>query len=150
MAGVIVVGIGLLLLLGQTVPDVGSWIPLVLGLVFLAAFLVRREYGFLVPGSILTGIGVGVVLVNVTDDSVSGAVFLLSLAGGFLGIWALGTLFRVRENHWWPFIPGGILALLGTITLAGEDVEDVLRWWPLILVAGGALIIGRAIVGGRR
>ncbi len=43
MAGVIVICIGLFFLLAQYVPDIGRWIPLVVGLIFLAAFLPNRE-----------------------------------------------------------------------------------------------------------
>jgi hypothetical protein len=142
----VVAGIGLLLLLGQVVPDMGRWIPLIVGLAFMAAFFVRREYGFLVPGSIVTGVGVGVLLADALSGDLEGAVVVLSLAGGFLGVWVLGTVFRLPQNHWWPLIPGGILAIVGMVLLADADVEGLTRWWPLILVLIGALIIGRAFV----
>ena len=141
-----VAGIGLLLLLGQVVPDMGRWIPLIVGLAFMAAFFVRREYSFLVPGSIVTGVGVGVLLADAVSGDVEGAVVVLSLAGGFLGIWVLGTVFRLPQNHWWPLIPGGILAIVGVIQMADADLEGLTRWWPLILVLIGLLIIGRAYV----
>jgi hypothetical protein len=144
VAGLVVAGIGLFLLLGRSVPDMGRWIPLVVGLIFMAAFLARREYGFLVPGGIITG--VGVLLSGVVDADLEGAVTALSLAGGFLAIWVLGAFFRLPQNHWWPFIPGGILAIVGMVRLADAGSEGVVRWWPLVLVLIGALIIGRTFL----
>ena len=73
LAGVIVIGIGVFFLLGQFVPDVGRWIPLFIGLAFLAAFMAKREYGFLIPGCIVSGVGVGIVLEGLVDDPWSGA-----------------------------------------------------------------------------
>jgi hypothetical protein len=128
VGGLIVLGIGLFLLFGQHVPDAGQWIPLFIGLIFLGAFVVRREYGFLVAGSILSGVGAGIVLAGAAANALSGAVFMLSMAAGFVSIWVVATLLRIPGNHWWPFIPGGILALVGVIQLADADVDEVLRW----------------------
>ncbi len=50
MAGLVIVGIGVFFLLAQFIPDIGRWIPLFIGLIFLAAFIPKREYGFLDPG----------------------------------------------------------------------------------------------------
>lgn len=136
--GFLVIGIGLFLLFAQTVPDAGLWIPLIIGLVFLAAFVARREFGFLVAGSIIAGVGAGIVLAQRAPGELSGAAMMLSMAAGFLAIWAISTALRLPEAHWWPFIPGGILAFIGVIQLTDAGV---LRWWPLILVAIGAIMI---------
>ncbi len=158
MAGFIIVGIGVFLLLAQLVPDVGRWIPLIVGLIFIAVFVARREYGFLIPGSIISGVGVGVLLANVVDEPLAGAVMVLSLAGGFLAIWVIGSLMRLPRTSgtpwerelapydWGPLIPGGILALIGVVLLTEADVEGVLSWWPLIIIAIGLLIIGQAML----
>lgn len=150
MGGLIIAAIGIFLLFGQVVDDAGEWIPLLIGLIFLAAFTARREYGFLVAGSIITGVGAGVVLQDAVPEDVSDAIMSLSIAAGFLAIWVVGALLRLRENHWWPFIPGGILALVGASQLSEADVDGVLRWWPLIIVAIGVLIIIRAWRQSRR
>ena len=155
IAGVIVIGIGLFFLLGQFVPDIGRWIPLFIGLAFLAAFLAKREYGFLIPGCIIAGVGVGVLLSGVVDDRWSGAVVLLSIAGGFIAIWLVSVMLRAVDKDWptgpsreaaqalwWPLIPGGILVLVAIIVLAEEGFEsDLLQWWPSLLIAAGLVII---------
>lgn len=155
VAGLIVMGIGLFFLLGQIVPDLGRWIPLGIGLAFLGAFVAKREYGFLIPGCIISGVGVGVLLEDVVDDRWSGSVVLLSIAGGFLAIWVVSVLLRARDRDWpggpsrdaakalwWPLIPGGILLLVALIVLAEEGIGgDLLRWWPLLLIAAGLVMV---------
>ena len=155
----VIIGIGLFFLLAQLVPDIGRWIPLLIGLVFLAAFLVKREYGLLVAGCIISGVGVGVVLADTFDDQWSGAVVLLSIAGGFIAIWLVSVLLRAADSEWpggasrdaaralwWPLIPGGILALVAVVVLAEEGFEsDLLRWWPLLLIGAGVIVLVSAL-----
>ena len=143
VAGLVIAGIGLFFLAGQLEPDIGRFVTLFIGLSLLAVFVVRREYGFLVPGSILTGIGIALEPA-MTGDTESG-VMMLSLAGGFLGIWVLGSIYRLPQNHWWPLIPGGILTLIGLVQLSSADVEGALRLWPIILIVIGALVLGRTV-----
>ena len=150
IGGFIVAGIGVFLLFGQLVSNAGQSIPLFVGLIFLAAFVARREYGFLVAGCIIAGVGAGIVLAERAPGDLSGAAMLLSIAAGFLAIWVVGALLRLPDNHWWPFIPGGILALVGAMQLADARVGGGLRLWPLIIVALGVLIIGRALLDQRR
>jgi len=152
---VVVLGIGLFFLLAQIVPDIGRWIVLGIGLVFLAAFVAKREYGFLIPGCIVSGVGVGIVLASTLDDPWSGVSVLFSIAGGFVAIWIISTLMHsadrgwpdgdskdVAQALWWPLIPGGILTLIGIIILAEDGFDsDLLRWWPLLLVGAGLIIV---------
>ena len=70
---------------------------------------------------------------------------MLSIAGGFLGIWVLGSIYRLPQNHWWPLIPGGILTLVGLVQISRTDVDGALRLWPVILVVLGALVLGRTL-----
>jgi len=146
VAGLVIAGLGLFFLAGQLEPDIGRFVTLFIGLALLAVFLVRREYGFLVPGSILTGVGIGIAVQPHTTGDTEGGVMLLAIAGGFLGIWLLGSLFRLPQLHWWPLIPGGILTLVGLIQLSRADVEGAIRLWPIILIVLGAIVVGRALL----
>ena len=145
MAGLVIAGLGLFFLAGQLEPDIGRFVTLFIGLALLAVFVVRREYGFLVPGSILTGVGIGIALEPATSGDTESGVMMLALAGGFLGIWVIGSIYRLPQNHWWPLIPGGILTLIGLVQLSRTDVEGALRLWPVILIVLGALVLGRTI-----
>jgi len=159
VAGVVIIGIGAFFLLAQLIPDIGRWIPLLIGLIFLAAFVPKREYGFLIPGCIISGVGVGVVLTGVVDDRWLGSVMLFSIAGGFIAIWVVSVLLRLVDKDWprgasrdaaqalwWPLIPGGILALIGVVVLTEEGFDsDLLRWWPLLIIGAGIVVLLSAL-----
>ena len=84
IGGLVLIAIGVLMLGAYVLPDVGLYVVLALGLVFLAAFVFTRAYGFLVPGGILTGLGIGVALTPyVSHGTVSGALVVGALAVGF-------------------------------------------------------------------
>lgn len=146
IGGAVLILLGLFFLVARFVPTIVPYIVLLVGLGLLGLFAVTRAYGVLIPAGIVTGVGTGIVLAARTSGQASGAVFMLSLGAGFLAVWVLGVLFRVRENHWWPLIPGGILTLIG-VALAGSGTAQALlellgNWWPLILiVVGGWLVI---------
>jgi hypothetical protein len=159
VAGVVIIGIGAFLLAAQVIPDVGRLIPLLIGLIFLAAFLSKREYGFLIPGCIVSGVGIGIILAGAVDDPWSGTAMLLSIAGGFIAIWVVSMLLRRADKDWprgasrdaaqalwWPLIPGGILVIVSLIALAESGFEsDLLRWWPLLIIAAGIVILLAAL-----
>jgi hypothetical protein len=147
IGGGVLIAIGVAFLLGQLLPNAGRYVPLLVGLIFLAVFLVTRNYGFLVPGGIVTGVGVGIVLAMEDQGRVGGGLFLVSLGLGFVGIFILGALFRLRENHPWPLIPGGILCTIGLITLAGTRYDEAARFaWPAALIVLGLLFVLRGII----
>ena len=147
VGGVVLITIGVAFLLGQLLPNAGRYVPLLVGLSFLAVFLVTRTYGLLVPGGIVTGVGAGIVLAMEDQGRVGGGLFLVSLGLGFIGIVVLGALFRLRENHPWPLVPGGILCTIGLITLAGTRYGDAARYaWPVVLIGLGVLFVLRGVV----
>ena len=149
----IVMGVaGLLARVWQPSGNVGGWVVAVIGLGFLGAFFYTHRYGYLVPGGIMTGLGAGIVMSQgftwASSESEGGAV-VLGLGAGFLLIWAIGTLLQLAEHHWWPLIPGGILATVGTALLVGGGAIRALDYWGVILVAIGIVIIARAVMGTR-
>lgn len=113
--------------------------PLVLGLAFLAWALLAREPALLVPGGILSGLGAGVLARRAVSGGavLDDALFLLCFGAG----WGLITLLnRTSFNRqvWWPLIPGGIMALLGVLQLAGPTFRGVWRsagnLWPFVVL----------------
>jgi hypothetical protein len=145
VAGLVIAGIGLFFLAGQLEPDIGRFVTMFIGLALLAVFVVTREYGFLVPGSILTGVGIGIVLDSAASGDAESGMMMLAIAGGFLGIWVLGTLYRLPRNHWWPLIPGGILTLIGLVQMTRTDVAGALQLWPVVLIVLGAFVLAKAV-----
>jgi hypothetical protein len=127
--------------------NVGGLIVTVIGLGFLVAFAFTRQYGYLVPGGIMTGLGAGIVASQAftfaNDETASGAI-VLGLGVGFLAIWVIGSLLRVDRNHWWPVVPGGILAFVGTVLLVGGEAKNVLDYWGVIWIVVGLFVLWRA------
>ena len=152
VGGALLIAIGLLVLLAQNVQaeTLGLLFLPALGGLFLIAGIVGRQAGFIIPGGILTGIGLGVVFTQnpalIATDTTKGGVFFIGFALGWFLITVLSKLFT-RETQWWALIPGAIMALIGGALMLGGTALNVLefvgRWWPLILVALGLVIIAR-------
>ncbi len=110
---------------------------LLAGGAFLAAYFAKREYGFLIPGCILLGLGAAAV----GSDSFLkfGNALFLGLGFGFLAIFLIALLYE-RRTDWWPLIPGGVLILLG-VGHFDQMVRFIFRNWPLALVIAGVLVM---------
>ncbi len=156
LAGMALIAIGVLVLVVQFAKSetLGLLFLSGLGLIFLLWGMAARSAGLLIPGGVLSGIGLGVYLtggpLSYLESEATGAVFLLSFAGG----WALITLLSAvvcRETHWWPLIPGGIMALIGGALLSGGPGLTALDWagkvWPLIPIGFGLYLLLRRYKG---
>lgn len=108
------------------------------------------QWWALIPGGIMSGIGAFNVLVSgpfaTLNDDAQGGLFLLMFAAGWV-IVAVGVSVFTRTAVWWPLIPGTIMGLVGVAVLFGGAwvlaLEFVGAWWPLGLVALGALLLAR-------
>ncbi len=129
------IGLGGLLFFGHAnlAAAFGASIPLVIGLVFLYVYETQNHnIGFLIPGMILTGLGLGGFV-----GLLLGLTGLIPLGLG-LGFLAIAYLHR---EHWWALIPGGILALAG---LAAIFSSHTVAWFlPFLLVGGGLWLLAR-------
>lgn len=141
LPGVLLVLVGLLLLARELfVFNIGAVLLLVIGLAFLLAyFFVRRTAGFLIPGGILAGLGLGVLLQAAAPRAQDGGVVLVCLALGFAIIWVF------ERRHVWAVITGAILAAIGVYDLTNEltVAREIARWWPVILIAVGVWVLFR-------
>jgi hypothetical protein len=127
-----------------------------LGLFFILWGATNRNAGLLIPGGIVTGLSMGIFLVedaSLIAEHYQGGVFVIALATGFALITLLTRIFTGKA-HWWALIVAGILALVGTgIIIVEMPNEGVLKQtveaiftasqylWPLVLVALGLWII---------
>jgi hypothetical protein len=155
VAGVVVIALGLVMLVA-TVTDtllLDQMIVLLLGVIFLAWGVAVRHPGPLIPGSILTGLGVGILLSQWLSTSISGqaqgGIVTLCLGLGFLLIMPVQQLVTRQAAHWWPLIPGGILSLTGSGLLLGDAGLTMLTWigrlWPLALIGVGLVLLYQAV-----
>ena len=139
--------VGLVARFWQPTPDMGGWIVAAIGLGFLAGFAFTRHYGYLVPGGILTGLGIGIVVsqtVAWTTSEGEGGGVVLGLGLGFISIAVIGNLLRLERSTWWALIPGGILATVGSALLVGNGAVQLLDWWGVGLIAIGLIVVWRA------
>jgi hypothetical protein len=145
LVGLVLVAVGGLLLLGRWIPDVGQYVVLAIGLILLIVFFATDQYGFLVPGGIVSGIGAGIPLSVAYAGQLGGGLFLLSMGTGFLLIWALALLFQLPERHPWPLVPGLVLGTIGAGLAAGERgrgvADAIATGWPIILVLAGLVLL---------
>lgn len=148
VGGVVLILLGVLLQVEAAYPGVlGGWaFLLVLGVLFLAAYLVDRQYGFLIPGCILAGLGVAVALVEngVVSAAQEGGAITGILGLSFLAIWLIDRLVSGgRPAGWWPIIPGGILAVAGATLFTDNEawLQSIGRWWPAIFIVIGVWIL---------
>lgn len=150
VAGLILIVIGIGMLLSQFLHFEGLF-PLLLGTAFLAAGIVRRSNGLLIPGGIIGGVGLG-TLATLNNwfapmgTPEQGGVFLLFFSLGWFTITVLSALVT-RETMTWPLIPGGIMALIGGLILMGERglkiLEVIGTYWPVVLVViGFGILLG--------
>jgi hypothetical protein len=138
----VLISIGVVLLVAQLTGIGPEAIVALMGAGFLVAYAVTRQYGFLVPGGIMTGLGIGIVIETEALGS-QGEPVLLGLGLGFLAIYAVDAVVRRSAALWWPIIPGGILATLGVLVGTGREgwLENAGSWWPAILIVIGGLIL---------
>ena len=148
LSGVALIVIGVLLLAGQFIklPSFGQLFLPALGLVFILWGIFTRSGGLLVPGGILTGIGVGTYLSETLalEGEAEPGIFLVVFGAGFALITLLSVLFT-PDKHYWALIPGGILALIGAALLVGGASLDILeavgKVWPVALILLGVYVI---------
>lgn len=133
-------------LLGQHLElNFGRLIPLMLGIGFLSWSLLAREWGLLVPGGVLTGLGSGLVAREVLQMSRAGetGVFLLCFSAGWILITMLSQ-FAFGRRVLWPLWPAAAMAFAGTMQLAGSDLREWFRWlrpfWPFALILVAAFL----------
>ncbi len=110
--------VGALVLLEQYLGT--GWLPWaavgLAGILFLIEGTRSQIIGWLIPGGLLTGTGVGLFLAfNPYADGDLPArigILLLSVAAGW-GLITAGSLPGRGKTAWWPMVPGGLFAALG-------------------------------------
>jgi hypothetical protein len=143
VAGVVLIVLGALFLVAQWMGVGGEGVVALIGLAFLTAYFLTRHYGFLVPGGVMTGLGIGIIYEQRLQAA--GAPVLLGLGLGFIAVFLIGRRRGRWAADWWPLIPGGILAAIGLLLAAGQTglLGMMGRWWPLLPIALGIWLLTR-------
>jgi hypothetical protein len=102
-----------------------------------------RSYLALVGTGVLTGLGVGLLVASFfSGTNADGPGATLGLGLGFIGVWVVSGLMSLKEHHFWPLIPGGILTLVGIgliFDLFNEQLGDYLV--PAVVLVIGVLLV---------
>ena len=135
--GVVLILFGAATLLQRWI-EISNTIVLLLGLGMLVWGSVSHRTGWIIPGGVLTGIGLGILAMQGPwqfPDAIQNGIFLLCFALGWFLITLLTSLFTCTQ--WWALIPGGIMALIGGSILV---TNGAIRWENLNLVYAFILI----------
>lgn len=154
LGGLVLILIGAVALISQLWPDLDRYLPLVVGLGLLAVFAISRNYLALVFAGIMTGIGVALLISGTFPQwDADGPAATLGLGFGFVSVWLISRLMRLKEHHFWPLIPGGILLTVGialsleTMGLLSERALELVA--PIVLLVIGGLIVVAAFIRNR-
>lgn len=146
--GIFLLVFGALLLIQQIFPEaraLGSVVVLAVGLAFLIKWIIDRGTGSLYAGAIITALAAPGVINAAGYDADGLGTFSFGVA--FLFIAAVRA---VSGGGWgWQAMFGGLLALLGGVTMLTPAVSGLLV--PIaLLVLGGMLVFGGIGRSGRR
>ena len=122
------------------------FLPL-LGLLFIIWSIVSKESELLVPGGIIEGLGLGLVVTSLLsgfNEPTRGGLFFIGFSIGWFLITLLCKLI-FKKIILWPFIPGFLLLLLGFLIMIGDKgfklFQNLNIIWPFILIVAGLIII---------
>jgi hypothetical protein len=145
--GIVLISIGIAILLARWL-NLDDYLVLLIGAGLLGWGALSRRPGLIIPGGVLAGIGLGIMVYEgpwIIPATNPNGLFLLCFALGWFLITLLTGLFT-RCTLWWPIIPGGIMAVLGgAVLLTGNAriVQDQSALIPsaLLILIGMYLII---------
>ena len=118
-AALVMLGLGFLVLQLAGVDSIGTWVPLISGLIVLAIAIATRLPGFSILGCLLLSAGGGLIWYEYTEVEASegGAepVLLLFISGG---LFLIPVLTRILDGKplLWPLLPG-VAGLVAGIAL---------------------------------
>ena len=155
--GIVLLAVGLYFVLSRTFRFSGPGaVLLLIGAIFLALSAARGFRGPLLPGGVLLGLGSAFLLQDRLDPVFPRwAAIVLGIGAGFLLVAAIDRA-SSRERRPSPLLPG--MALVGVAAIGAlaqrtpifEVFSGLGKYWPWALVIAGALLVGQALMRGRR
>lgn len=141
----VLLGLGLLVQFVFPIISIGTLLLLAIGVAFLAGWLLGGSWLSMVPGVLITALGLAelvedLALLGPPGEDVAGLASS-ALALGFLLIWLLGYL-RGRRSTW-PLWGAALFGLIGVAQLSGRlvGIPELGALWPVLVIAVGVLLI---------
>ena len=107
-------------------------ISLAIGVVFLLWGTRKKQLSLLIPGLLITTTGAGVNFAWRKSVAANGlqqtGTMLVWFALGWILITIISKIFS-RKFVWWPLIPGGVLAMVGSGLYLGGNPENALGFF---------------------
>jgi len=104
-------------------------ISLAIGIVFLLWGIRKKQIGLLIPGLLISTIGSGIFIAWRPSAKSNGLQqtgnMLVWFALGWILITVISKIFS-RKFIWWPLIPGGVLAMVGSGLYMGGNPSNAL------------------------
>jgi hypothetical protein len=158
--GLILIVLGLIFLSFQWLPGMWDWAteatwPLIIvgiGIVLLVIGLIARAPGLAVPACIVGGIGLLLYWQNATGNWESWA-YAWTLIPGFVGVGTMlmgvieGKGETIRAGIWLIIISLILFAIFASF-LGGP--VSLGKYWPVLLILLGVILLVRYLTGGRR
>jgi hypothetical protein len=109
---------------------------------FIHIYLLQRQehWWALLPAGFTLVIALLVAVSALTQRiTILGALLFGGMGAVFFVLYALSH----STQRWWALIPGGVLTLFSLVILTTqpEDERSYLRWWPVLLVAAGLVVL---------
>jgi len=113
-----------------------------IGLSFLLVYIAERaNWWAIIPAGVMATLAIVAVLDATTSGAATGGVFFLGLGITFA---LVAVLPSGDVQMRWPWIPAGVLGLMGIlILLAAENLINYI--WPSVLILAGLFMVGRAL-----
>ncbi|MCB0188498.1 MAG: hypothetical protein KDE31_29710 [Caldilineaceae bacterium] len=112
---------------------------------FAHVYLLDRSahWWAIIPGGFMLVLGTVVALSSAAPPLVLGALLFFGMGLVFGVVYLLGE----RRRQWWALVPAGILTIFGLFVFGRYAAvgAGLWRWWPLLLVGGGAIVAGRML-----
>lgn len=152
--GILLILFGALALVSNFLPEqvkLLSWPFFIIGvgLIFLIAALVSRLGGLAIPGVIVVGIG-GIFYYQFVSGDYGSWAYLWTLIPGFVGLGIL--LSGIIKKQLRSALTGGLILIGISLALffffgGGFGLsEEVVQYWPVLLIAWGLFILVRQLV----
>lgn len=134
--GIVLVVVGVVLYFLVREQGTGGGVTLALiGSAFLVAHALTGQGGYLVPGGLMTGLGVGIDWPAAWGDF-HGSTVLVGLGLGLI-------LIRVasRREGDWALVPGVVLLFVGVLTGVTDIMAFLSLWWPAAVAVAGLWVM---------